>query len=88
MTVAGVPVIMARGEDGEIRAFVNMCSHRGNFVVEEGTGKTKNFRCNYHAWSYDLRGDLINIFDEANWDLSNSTVTVVDWLAVRYTGPW
>jgi phenylpropionate dioxygenase-like ring-hydroxylating dioxygenase large terminal subunit len=67
LTVAGVPVIMARGDDGHIRAFVNMCSHRGNFVVEEGSGKAKNFRCNYHAWSYDLRGELISIFDESNF---------------------
>jgi len=67
LTVAGVPVIMARGDDGQIRAFVNMCSHRGNFVVEEGSGKAKNFRCNYHAWSYDLRGELVSIFDENNF---------------------
>ena len=67
LTVAGVPVIMARAEDGAIRAFVNMCSHRGNFVVDEGSGTAKSFRCSYHAWSYNLRGDLINIFDESNF---------------------
>ena len=67
LTVTGVPVLIVRGEDKQVRAFVNMCSHRGNFVVEEGSGKAKNFRCNYHAWSYDLRGDLVNIFDENNF---------------------
>ena len=67
LTVAGVPVVMARGEDGRVRAFVNMCSHRGNQVVDEGTGVTKRFRCGYHAWTYDLRGGLISVFDEANF---------------------
>lgn len=67
MQVADVPVLMTRGEDNQIHAFVNMCSHRGNFVVPEGTGKTKSFRCGYHAWQYDLAGDLISVFDEANF---------------------
>jgi phenylpropionate dioxygenase-like ring-hydroxylating dioxygenase large terminal subunit len=65
--IADVPVLISRGEDGQIHAFVNMCSHRGNFVVEEGSGVTKNFRCNYHAWSYGLNGDLITVFDEDNF---------------------
>jgi phenylpropionate dioxygenase-like ring-hydroxylating dioxygenase large terminal subunit len=36
-------------------------------VVEEGCGVAKNFRCGYHAWTYDLSGDLINVFDEDNF---------------------
>jgi len=67
MQVADVPVLIVRGEDNRIHAFVNMCSHRGNFVVEEGSGVTKNFRCGYHAWSYGLNGDLISVFDEDNF---------------------
>ena len=42
MQVADVPVLITRGEDHEIHAFVNMCSHRGNFVVPEGTGHKKS----------------------------------------------
>jgi len=67
MEVADVPVLITRAEDGAIHAFVNMCSHRGNYVVPEGTGVMKSFRCGYHAWQYNLSGDLISVFDEDNF---------------------
>jgi phenylpropionate dioxygenase-like ring-hydroxylating dioxygenase large terminal subunit len=67
LEVAGVPVLIARASDGKIGAFVNMCSHRGNMVVEESAGNAKSFRCGYHAWNYGLNGDLINVFDESNF---------------------
>jgi carnitine monooxygenase subunit len=67
MEVAGVPVLIARAEDGGIGAFVNMCSHRGNFVELRDSGTAKSFRCGYHAWNYGLNGDLLNIFDEKNF---------------------
>lgn len=65
--VMGVPVLITRGDDGELRAFVNMCSHRGAIVVEEGTGSGRRFSCPYHAWTYDGRGDLVGILDRANF---------------------
>lgn len=67
MEVAGVPVLIARAADGSIGAFVNMCSHRGNFVVHEESGVAKSFRCGYHAWNYGLNGDLLSVFDEDNF---------------------
>jgi nitrite reductase/ring-hydroxylating ferredoxin subunit len=67
MEAAGVPVLIARDGDGAIGAFVNMCSHRGNYVVEEESGVAKSFRCGYHAWNYGLNGELISIFDERNF---------------------
>ena len=67
MEVVGVPLIIVRGEDGKARAFVNQCSHRGNYVTNEESGNAKSFRCNYHAWNYNLKGDLINILDEKNF---------------------
>ncbi len=67
MEVAGVPVLIARAEDGNIGAFVNMCSHRGNYVADDAAGNTKSFRCNYHAWNYALNGDLISVFDADNF---------------------
>ena len=68
LEVAGVPVLIARAEDGKARAFVNMCSHRGNYVVDEpGVGAAQVFRCNYHAWTYDLKGALVSVFDEGNF---------------------
>jgi carnitine monooxygenase subunit len=67
MEVAGVPVIIARDNDGRIGAFINMCSHRGNFVEREASGRRKSFRCGYHAWNFGLNGDLLSVFDESNF---------------------
>jgi phenylpropionate dioxygenase-like ring-hydroxylating dioxygenase large terminal subunit len=52
-----VPVVLVRSEDGEERAFVNVCRHRGSVVVEEA-GTRKSLQCPYHAWTYDLDGSL------------------------------
>jgi phenylpropionate dioxygenase-like ring-hydroxylating dioxygenase large terminal subunit len=67
MEIAGVPVLIVRAGNGEIRAFVNMCSHRGNYVAQEESGTARSFRCNYHAWNYSLEGELISVFDEENF---------------------
>ncbi|HCV00236.1 MAG TPA: (2Fe-2S)-binding protein, partial [Dehalococcoidia bacterium] len=67
MEVVGVPVLIVRGDDNQARAFVNMCSHRGNYVVEDEGGQTNIFRCNYHSWTYNLQGDLAGVFDENNF---------------------
>ncbi len=63
MTVMGVPVLLVRGNDGEVRAFVNSCSHRGAVVVPPGTGTARRFACPYHNWVYDTSGDLVGITD-------------------------
>jgi nitrite reductase/ring-hydroxylating ferredoxin subunit len=67
ITAAGVPVLIARGSDGALRAFVNMCSHRGAQLVLEGTGHAKRFSCPYHAWTYDERGALVGISSAAEF---------------------
>ncbi|MGH9068631.1 MAG: aromatic ring-hydroxylating oxygenase subunit alpha [Acidimicrobiales bacterium] len=53
-------VIVARGTDGELRAFLNVCRHRGSRLctAESGTAK-RAFQCGYHAWTYGLDGRLI-----------------------------
>ena len=58
-TVADDPLIVVRGRDDELRAFHNVCRHRGTAVVEEPCGKAVRFQCPYHAWIYDLDGQLI-----------------------------
>ncbi|MGE0667955.1 MAG: aromatic ring-hydroxylating dioxygenase subunit alpha [Sphingomonadales bacterium] len=63
MKVVGMPVVMIRGRDGTVRAFVNACRHRGARVMEEGTGKCVRMVCPYHAWSYDDRGALVKVAD-------------------------
>jgi nitrite reductase/ring-hydroxylating ferredoxin subunit len=63
LEVAGVPVLLTRSGDGPIQGFVNMCSHRGAIIAEEGSGIARRFTCPYHAWSYDGDGQLVGILD-------------------------
>ncbi len=67
MQAAGVPVLLTRGPDGAVRAFVNMCSHRGAIVVPEGLGTARRFSCPYHAWTYDQHGDLVGILSREDF---------------------
>jgi choline monooxygenase len=55
--VAGQPVVILRDEQGEIRAFSNVCLHRMS-VLLEGRGNVRSIVCPYHAWSYRLNGEL------------------------------
>ena len=64
----GVPVLIVRDQDGEARAFLNVCRHRGAQVAT-GCGHVKrNFVCPYHGWSYDSRGKLVGIPDGRNFE--------------------
>jgi choline monooxygenase len=55
-----VPVVVTRAGDGELRAFLNVCRHRGTVLVEgDGApGKRATIQCPYHAWTYGLDGTL------------------------------
>ena len=64
LTVMETPVLLVRGEDGEARAFLNVCRHRGAKICEEGTGKARIFSCPYHAWTYNHNGDLVGQYGE------------------------
>ena len=55
----GDPLIVVRGRDRVVRAFHNVCRHRGTAVAEEPCGTAVRFQCPYHAWIYDLDGRLI-----------------------------
>lgn len=58
-TLAGYPVFVLRGDDGRLRAFHNVCRHRGAQLVQEGAGRCgKAVTCPYHAWVYDRAGKL------------------------------
>ena len=56
-TIAGVPVVLLRDEDRELRGFVNICRHRAHPVVFE-SGNRKTLQCLYHGWTYNLDGCL------------------------------
>src|SRR5947209_4011933 len=51
------PIVVTRARDGELRAFLNVCRHRG-FPLAEGSGKRETLQCPYHAWTYGLDGSL------------------------------
>jgi phenylpropionate dioxygenase-like ring-hydroxylating dioxygenase large terminal subunit len=57
----GKPILCTRAPDGQFRAFLNVCRHRGSVVETEARGTRKVFRCPFHAWTYDHEGRLARI---------------------------
>jgi carnitine monooxygenase subunit len=57
----GESVIVIRGDDGEVRAFSNVCRHRGSRLVDGEGGCAKVLTCPYHAWSYGRDGGLVGV---------------------------
>jgi phenylpropionate dioxygenase-like ring-hydroxylating dioxygenase large terminal subunit len=57
----GVPLLVIRQDDGSVRAFRNICQHRGGRVENEPAGARRVFTCRYHGWTYDRDGALRNI---------------------------
>ena len=53
----GLPAVVVRDRDGELRAFLNVCRHRGSELVS-GQGRRETLQCPYHAWTYGLDGEL------------------------------
>jgi phenylpropionate dioxygenase-like ring-hydroxylating dioxygenase large terminal subunit len=53
----GIPILVTRDDAGVLRAFLNVCRHRGA-VLTEGCGERSTIQCHYHAWTYDLDGSL------------------------------
>jgi anthranilate 1,2-dioxygenase large subunit/terephthalate 1,2-dioxygenase oxygenase component alpha subunit len=56
--VGSMPVVVARDFDDEIYAFENRCAHRGALIALDSGGTARDFTCVYHAWNYDLKGNL------------------------------
>lgn len=57
----GESVIVIRGDDGAVRAFANVCRHRGSRLVDGEAGCAKKLICPYHAWAYELDGRLTGV---------------------------
>jgi phenylpropionate dioxygenase-like ring-hydroxylating dioxygenase large terminal subunit len=57
----GVPIVVVRGKDGAVRAFLNICPHRGAKVVREDCGKANRFTCRFHGWTFDSTGAAIGV---------------------------
>ena len=65
VAIRSVSALIVRGKDMKIRAFHNICSHRGMKLAWDDKGRGGKFSCPYHAWTYDAQGSLTNIPDEA-----------------------
>lgn len=57
----GVPLIISRQQDGGIKAFLNICRHRGGQVEAAASGRKRVFTCLYHGWSYEQSGEIRGI---------------------------
>jgi Rieske 2Fe-2S family protein len=87
-SLCGEPLLIVRGQDGEVRALLNVCRHRGSRVCTQESGHARGgaFVCPYHAWSYGLDGRLRaarhmpDDFDRANHGLKNIHARVLEGL--------
>lgn len=59
--IGNIPIIVARDESGQVRAFENRCAHRGVEFCKSYRGTTKQFICPYHQWTYNLSGSLVSV---------------------------
>src|SRR6266851_5584739 len=64
------PIIVSRDEDGEVSLLLNRCVHRGNTVCQSDRGNAHAFRCAYHGWTYNNRGDLVGVPYAGGYDES------------------
>src|SRR3546814_4730744 len=67
----GLSIIISRGTDDKIRAFRNVCQHRGAALVTEPSGTARRFVCPYHAWGYLSEGELKSVTEAHNFACSN-----------------
>jgi len=58
VTIGKDPLILIRGDDDEIRAFHNVCRHRGTLISREDCGQARRLVCPYHQWTYERDGKL------------------------------
>ena len=75
LAVFNTSLLIIRGKDDVIRAFHNVCIHRGNKMIRDGMGCQRSFRCGFHGWIYSTEGGLIGVTDEASVkDIDKSTM--------------
>jgi phenylpropionate dioxygenase-like ring-hydroxylating dioxygenase large terminal subunit len=61
LDIAGDSIIVLRGTDNAIRAFANVCRHRGSRLVDGEAGCARRLTCPYHAWTYATDGRLVGV---------------------------
>lgn len=86
--VGSEPVVVVRGDDGRLRAFFNVCRHRGGPLVTDRCGHTTMLQCKYHGWTYRLDGSLrgvprfnrVDLFEKRDYGLVEIEVQVWEGL--------
>ena len=83
LTFLGISVVVIRGMDGEIRAFHNVCSHRGNKLMwdeypgQESSGLCRQMACKYHGWRFDTEGQVTYVHNAPEFfDLSADKISL------------
>ena len=69
--VGAESILMVRQKDGGVKAFYNVCQHRGNPLVDEVTGHVRRFVCKYHSWSFTPDGELYFVPDAEDFPEGN-----------------
>ena len=79
--IAGEPIVIVSGHDGELRGFFNVCRHHAAAVMTEAEGSASQMRCPYHGWTYSLEGELKGMPDftgVCNFDRANNGLARVE----------
>jgi len=84
-TMAGMPVVAVRGNDGVLRAFFNVCKHRAHELLN-GEGTTRSIVCPYHAWTYDLGGSLTSARHTKHLEAFDAGDVCLDEIAIEEFG--
>jgi phenylpropionate dioxygenase-like ring-hydroxylating dioxygenase large terminal subunit len=79
--------LVVRGDDGELRAFQNVCRHRGNSLCEGGSSGRTELRCPFHRWTWDLRGALLEVPSRRGFGSLDSDALGLVPVAVDTWGP-
>jgi phenylpropionate dioxygenase-like ring-hydroxylating dioxygenase large terminal subunit len=66
--IADESIVIVRSAPGELKAYFNVCQHRGRILMDQQHGHTKFMFCKYHGWRWGLDGTLQKIQDESDWD--------------------
>jgi len=64
-------ILIARQEDGSVKAFHNVCTHRGNRLVQADSGSVERFTCSYHGWQFAPDGELVWVQDDDDFPQGN-----------------
>jgi phenylpropionate dioxygenase-like ring-hydroxylating dioxygenase large terminal subunit len=83
----GLPILVTRNNDGVVKAFMNVCRHRGARLTDEPCGVAKTLSCPYHKWTYDLNGNLRGLPHASGFgDIDKKTLGLVELPAFERFG--